>query len=274
MSVAGRSIIVAPAPVWAGASLQFFAQSSFSLKTKNGAKNWDGALEYSVDLKNWTQWSGSGEITSGEENGFFYIYLRGRKNTVISGSSGNGFVLTGSAGSVSCLGNAETLLDYPKVALGEHPSMGTACFKNLFKSCTALYSAPYLPSEELSQRCYESMFEGCTRIQDAPSLPASALAGYCYYRMFYGCRGMTSIPELPAAALQTQCYAMMFFGCTGIKLSASQTGAYVNAYRIPSSGSGSSASNALTDMFSGTGGTFRSTPSINTTYYTSNSVVS
>ena len=38
-------------------------------------------------------------------------------------------------------------------------------------------------------------------------------------------------------------------------------------YNIPSSGNGTTATNALTDMFSSTGGTFTGTPEINTTYY-------
>ena len=61
----------------------------------------------------------------------------------------------------------------------------------------------------------------------------------------------------------------MFNGCTGLKLSSTQTGEYTQEYRIPSSGTGTTASNALTDMFASTGGTFTGTPSINTTYYLS-----
>ena len=61
----------------------------------------------------------------------------------------------------------------------------------------------------------------------------------------------------------------MFNGCTGLKLSSTQTGEYTQEYRIPSSGTGTTASNALTDMFASTGGTFKGTPSINTTYYLS-----
>ena len=40
-------------------------------------------------------------------------------------------------------------------------------------------------------------------------------------------------------------------------------------YRIPSSGVGTTAANALTNMFISTGGTFTGTPEINTTYYLS-----
>ena len=65
------------------------------------------------------------------------------------------------------------------------------------------------------------------------------------------------------------CYYCMFYGCTSLKLSTTQTGEYIQEYRIPSSGTGTTAFNALTDMFTSTGGTFTETPEINTTYYLS-----
>ena len=61
----------------------------------------------------------------------------------------------------------------------------------------------------------------------------------------------------------------MFLGCTSLKLSSTQTDEYTQEYRIPSSGTGTSATNALINMFTNTGGTFTGTPSINTTYYLS-----
>lgn len=61
----------------------------------------------------------------------------------------------------------------------------------------------------------------------------------------------------------------MFMGCTSLKLSSTKTDEYTQKYRIPSSGTGTTAYNALTNMFTNTGGTFKGTPSINTTYYLS-----
>ena len=93
--------------------------------------------------------------------------------------------------------------------------------------------------------------------------------------MFVGCTSLTSAPELPATMLADGCYYRMFAGCTKIKLSTTKTGEYQTAYRIPTSGTGTTATNAFYDMFADTGGTFKGTPSINTTYYlsTSNTVV-
>ena len=99
------------------------------------------------------------------------------------------------------------------------------------------------------------------------------MAGSCYRGMFYGCTSLTTAPALPATTLADYCYYYMFQGCTKIKLSTTQTGEYQTAYRIPKSGTGTTATDALSGMFTNTGGTFTGAPEINTTYYTSNTVV-
>jgi hypothetical protein len=64
------------------------------------------------------------------------------------------------------------------------------------------------------------------------------------------------------------CYYRMFRSCTNLKVSATQTGAYQYEWRIPTEGTISSTpSNWNTDMFYNTGGTFKGSPAINTTYY-------
>ena len=99
------------------------------------------------------------------------------------------------------------------------------------------------------------------------------MGNYCYAYMFYGCTALATAPELPATTLTDNCYQGMFIRCTNIKLSTTQTGEYQTPYRIPKSGTGTTANSALANMFGGTGGTFTGTPEINTTYYTSNTVV-
>lgn len=61
----------------------------------------------------------------------------------------------------------------------------------------------------------------------------------------------------------------MFSYCINIKFSTTQTDEYVQEYRIPSFENGTTATGALSSMFSSTGGTFTGTPTINTTYYLS-----
>ena len=114
-----------------------------------------------------------------------------------------------------------------------------------------------------------NMFNGCTNLAHAPALPATALAYTCYHSMFRGCTSRAQAPDLPATVLANNCYNGMFQNCTGIKLSTAQTGEYKVAYRIPTTETGTTATNALIDMFTSTGGTFTGTPEINTTYYLS-----
>ena len=278
--------------------LSFTGNEDFTLKTANTTKNWDGTLEYSTDTSTWNTWNGT-EISSAGNK----LYLRGIGNTKITGSSSSfRFVFTGTdALKIACKGNIENLLDYETVSAGGHPTMGKYCYGYMFRDCKSLTTAPELPATTLANNCYESMFYGCTSLTTAPALPATTLTNgcykdmfkncttlttapklpattltnLCYASMFYGCAALTTAPTLPATTLTTRCYESMFYGCTKIKLSTTQTGEYQTAYRIPTSGTGTTATSALEFMFSSTGGTFTGTPEINTTYYlsTSNTVV-
>ena len=87
--------------------------------------------------------------------------------------------------------------------------------------------------------------------------------------MFQGCTSLTQVPALPATTLTKQCYDNMFSSCTSLKLSSTKIGEYTQEYRIPSTGTGTTGTDALTNMFTSTGGTFTGTPEINTTYYLS-----
>ena len=279
--------------------LSFIGNEDFTLKTANTSKNWDGILEYSTDAITWNTWDGT-EISSAGGK----LYLRGTGNTIITGKSPDyRFVFTGtSALKIACEGNIENLLDYETVSAGGHPAMatdycytgmfdgctslttapalpattlGAACYRGMFKDCTNLTTAPQLPATTLAVECYAYMFEGCTALTTAPKLPATTLAYSCYEGMFYGCTALTTAPELPTTELVYSCYYNMFHNCTSIKLSTTKTGEYQTVYRIPTSGTGTTAADAMEYMFSGTGGTFKGTPSINTTYYlsTNNTVV-
>ncbi len=276
--------------------LSFIGNEDFTLKTANTTKNWDGTLEYSTDTTTWNTWNGT-EISSVANK----LYLRGTGNTKITGNLNKySFVFTGTDSlKIACEGNIENLLDYETVSAGGHPTMAMSCYANMFngctslttapalpattlvngcyasmfRGCTALTTAPALPATTLAISCYSGMFNGCTALTTAPALPATTLADYCYKEMFYNCTSLTTAPELPATTLAKSCYNGMFWDCTKIKMSSTKTGDYQKEYRIPTSGAGTTATDALNNMFSGTGGTFKGTPEINTTYYTSNTVV-
>lgn len=145
---------------------------------------------------------------------------------------------------------------------------GFSCFR-MFAGCTALTHTPdILPAEKTYTQCYGSMFSGCTSLTSVPKLPATSLGGTCYYLMFDGCTSLTTISTLPGTTIPVNAYYGMFRNCSSLKLSATQTGIYQYPFRMPTSGTGSAQSNSFTNMFTGTGGTFTGTPSVNTTYYT------
>ena len=152
-------------------------------------------------------------------------------------------------------------------------TLANYCYTQMFYGCTSLTTAPALPATTLKDACYQYMFYGCTSLTTVPALPATTLASNCYQYMFYGCTSLKTVPALPATTLASNCYQYMFYGCTSLKLSTTMTGIYDTAYRIPTTGTGTTASNALLDMFKTTGGTFTGTPEINTTYYTENTPI-
>ena len=249
--------------------LTFKSPSSFTLAVNDATKHWDGTLEYSTDTSVWTAWDGTTTISSATSGSDNVLYLRGTGNSLITGNSLNyKWVLTGS--NIKCIGNIENLLDYATVESGANPTMAKYCYYQMFRDCTSLAKAPDLPATTLVPNCYAYMFYGCSSLAQAPDLPATTLANGCYAYMFNSCTGLTQAPALPATTLTTECYRSMFYGCTSLKLSSTQTGEYTVAYRIPTAGTGTTATDALTDMFTSTGGTFTGTPEINTTYYLSN----
>lgn len=207
--------------------------SEFTLQATN--KKWDGIVQWSTDLTNWTTLTGTEAMQSVGKR----LYLRGKDNTTfcnVSNYSGVEWQLSAKAG---CSGNIQALLDY------ENP-----------------------PTSIPTNNCYFAMFKNCTNLTSAPSLPATTLTNNCYYHMFFGCTSLTSLPGLPATTLAEFCYGGMFGNCTSIKLSTTQTTEYKTSWRIPSSGTISSEpSNWGHDMVNGTGGTFTGDPSINITYY-------
>lgn len=322
--------------------LTFSSPSSFTLATANSTKNWDGILQYSTDLANWSTWDGTTALSSSSESPYV-LYLRGTGNSVITGGDNGSWALTGS--NISCLGNIENLLDYGTVSTGGHPSMGSACYSTIFYGCTNLVEAPDLPAITLVERCYQGMFTGCTNLIKAPELPATTLANWCYRGMFANCSSLTTAPELPATiatercydslfqnctslirapklpatTLALLCYAGMFNGCTnlteapellavtladgcyrnmfqsctslfcipclkvntltincynsmfvniGLTISETKSSTTPYPYRVPLIGDGTTATDALTNMFSGVTGNIP-TPEINKTYYLS-----
>ena len=89
-------------------------------------------------------------------------------------------------------------------------------YREMFKDCKGLTTAPVLPATTLVNYCYVYMFYGCTSLTKAPKLPATELANNCYGSMFQGCTSLTQAPELPATTLASGCYGSMFRDCTSL----------------------------------------------------------
>ena len=118
------------------------------------------------------------------------------------------------------------------------------------------------------------LFRDSDALVSSPKLTATTLTWRANYsQMFYWCDNLETLPELPATTLSQECYYRMFYNCSKIKLSSTQTWDYQTPYRIPTTWTWTTANNAMYQMFTYTWGSSAWTPTINTTYYTSNTVV-
>ena len=230
-------------------------------------------LQYSLNGSTWTTIA-SGATTPSANIIYFRGCATGTKSLYTASANTNAWTFTGST-NLECNGKLDRLIQNTLGGDDNILTIGNYCFAYIFYNGTSLIKVDddFLPATTLANNCYQSMFQGCTNLTTAPALPAITLAANCYYSMFNGCRGLTTAPALPATTLADSCYRDMFNGCTKIKLSTTLTGIYDTVYRIPTTGTGITATDALTSMFTATGGTFKGTPTINTTYYTENTPV-
>lgn len=226
------------------------------------------SLETSTDWMTWnsyTVWT-----TISLVNVWDKVYFRNTSETTVAlGKNNNNFHYFQMSGSISASWDVTSLINKNCTT----DLVYNYCLYWLFRYCSALTTPPLLPATTLGIACYQEMFVGCSNLTTAPSLPATTLKSYCYQSMFSSCSNLETLPSFPATTLMEYCYYGMFDSCTKIKLSTTKTWDYQTAYRIPTTWTWTTASNALTNMFAYTWWTFKSTPSINTTYYTSNTVV-
>ena len=143
--------------------------------------------------------------------------------------------------------------------------------EGMFSNCTALKKPPIISATTLAEGCFAGMFAK-SGLTETPPLKYTTLAANCYggsfiAGMFQGCQSLTKISILPATTITDGAYGNMFAN-SNVKASATQTTECKYAYRVPTSGTGSTASKSLAGMFtdaSDTTNTF--TPSVNTTFY-------
>ena len=228
-------------------------------------------LQYSLDKVTWNNITAKAVTPSAN-----VIYFRGSavgtKRLFTAVHPANAWIFTG-ATNLEAIGNINMLIQDVLGGNIEDIPLATYCYNYMFQDCTSLVTAPTLPATTLATYCYSSMFQNCTSLTTAPALPATTLAARCYDGMFRNCASLVTVPALPATTLPANCYNNMFQNCGKIKISTTKVGSYINEYRVPTVGTGIVGTNSLANMFIGTGGTFKGTPTINTTYYTENTVV-
>ncbi len=173
------------------------------------------SVEYSKDKENWTTFN----ITTTSEDQ--YIQLNQGDKVYFRNSNGNWSYMSGSnrrtiyfntSQSAKAGGNVNTLLDYNNP---DTVSLKSGCFASLFRQAAQMtFDDLVLPAKTLSTKCYNEMFRSCTAMTTAPKLYATTLADNCYGSMFYGCTSLTTAPTLPATNLAGNCYYYMFRGCS------------------------------------------------------------
>lgn len=94
-----------------------------------------------------------------------------------------------------------------------------ACFRELFKNCTTIVTAPELPALYIGQNAYNGLFKDCTALTTSPELPFTTVDYAGCYHMFYGCTSLTeATSELKPTAPSGQSYCGMFCNCTSLTI--------------------------------------------------------
>lgn len=190
--------------------LKFVALKPVSIGMTNNDGNAPD-LKYSLNGGiTWIQWDYSAiELAQGDE-----IYFKGNNPDGFSSSATKYSTFT-MTDSVAASGNIMSLIDNGACNTLEIPC--NDCFRQLFKNCIYLTSAPDLPATTLEINCYAQMFHTCKSLTKAPELPATELAESCYSNMFGICSSLIQAPVLAATTAPSMCYANMFGGCISLK---------------------------------------------------------
>ena len=183
---------------------------------ENGSFSFSGeGLSYSIDGGETWMALAANTSTPAVEKGSVILW---KNNTSLTPESGTGIGKFSATGTFDAKGNVMSLF-YGDDFLGKTSLSGkNYAFVGLFSNNARLRNANglILPATTLSSYCYRQMFRGCTGLKTAPALPAKTLATYCYTGMFQGCTSLATAPELPATTLKNNCYTQMFTGCSNL----------------------------------------------------------
>ena len=213
------------------AALVFTADSQFSIKTANRAKNWDGTLyysnEYYADNSMWSVWNGTDEIFSnkgiGEEKE--RIYIRGLGNSYLTGSQDNKKAFVVSFDGISdddsrlatCNGPISSLLKYTAAENDKHianVTVGNWGFGYLFYKCR-IYSAPRINVNALHYS-FHSMFS-CSNLRIAPLIEWNMDFGdNGMHWTFDSCKYLETVPYISRYEASNDPYHGIFHGCNSM----------------------------------------------------------
>ena len=189
------------------------ANTTFSFKNKGTGND----LEYSLD--DGTTWSSlASETSTPTVAAGSSIIWRGTREAHV-GSSAQGIGTFSSTGSFDATGNILSIVYGDNYANYTTISREYA-FYSLFDSCRQLvHTDNVVLPDNTTEHCYEKMFSGCTAMVTAPTLPSLILTPDCYHDMFRRCSSLTTAPALPATSLQQNCYDGMFRACASLTTS-------------------------------------------------------
>lgn len=234
VSMQNKDFVVNPPSTSPDFPLKFTAHEPNSTISfvKNKTIPFDVSLETSTDGFNWTSYTVDDVKTLSNVNDSIYFragpagnirfagFTTGRNGTVTN----NAFYHFEMFGSIEATGNILSLLnrDQSKAKMEEIPGVvagqtsGSFTFFGLFYNCTALTTAPLLPSKNLTSHCYDCMFRGCTSLREMPALPAKDIPVGSYMHMFNGC-SFKRVKRIGAVRLENaSCYSM-FQNCSQLE---------------------------------------------------------
>ena len=141
------------------------------------------------------------------------VYMRAKTSNQTIGNGDSNYYQFKMTGRIAASGNIQTLLK----SSGDVYAAPRYCYRNIFKGCTSLTTAPDLPATTLGDHCYMDAFNGCTALTATPKLPATTLGTYCYQGTFSGCTSLKKVEALPATTLADYCYCWMFGNCKSLR---------------------------------------------------------
>lgn len=147
-----------------------------------------------------------------------------------------------------------THTNYGDLSKLSNMKIGNRGFEGMFINCDTIIceKTEEIKPVSFGERAFQDMFSGCKQLKVAPitfSKDVTTTTAYCCKSMYKDCVGLIQLPKLYPTVLAAECYREMFRGCTGIKWNCNGS-----KYRVPwKSNATSTGSNAVLDMFTGTG---------------------